>query len=52
MEFLKKLFTEDDKKVIGLCGFRKEDDLRVYIPKFEASKDIYKFSYEKNFFLL
>ncbi|MBQ8168047.1 hypothetical protein IJZ97_01360 [bacterium] len=51
MEFIKKLFKDDDK-IIGLCGFKKEEELRVYIPKLDPSKMIYSTNYNKNFFLL
>ena len=51
MELLKNLFKDEDK-VIGLCGFRKEDDLGVFIPKFEPNEQIFSTKYEKNFFLL
>ena len=51
MEFIKKFFN-DDKKIIGLCGFKNEEELDVYIPKFDPSKQIYTTNYQKNFFLL
>lgn len=53
MEFLKKLFKDEDK-IIGLCAFKEEDEekLSVYVPKFNPSKTIYTTNYQKNFFLL
>ena len=53
MDFIKNLF-KDDEKIIGLCGFKnaKDSELSVYIPKFNPSKPIYNFNYEKNFFLM
>ncbi len=51
MEFLKNLFKDEDR-VIGLCGFKKEEEVRVYIPRFDPSKNIYNLNCEKNFFLL
>ncbi len=53
MEFIKKLFCDEDR-VIGLCGFKKNDEqnLRVFVPKFNPSKSIYNFNYQKNFFLM
>lgn len=53
MEFLKKLFKDEDK-IIGLCAFKQEDEepLRVFVPKFYPSKAIYSANYQKNFFLL
>lgn len=53
MDFIKNLFKDEDK-IIGLCGFKNGEDknLRVFIPKFNPSKPIYNFNYQKNFFLL
>lgn len=51
MDFIKKLF-KDEEKIIGLCGFKKEEELSVFIPKFTANKQIYNTNYNKNFFLL
>ncbi len=51
MEFLKNLFKDDDR-IIGLSGFKKEEVLSVFIPKFNPAKPIYNPNYQKNFFLL
>lgn len=53
MELLKKLFKDEDR-VIGLCSFKKEEDvqLKAFVPKFNPSKPIYNFNYQKNFFLM
>ncbi len=53
MELLKKLFKDEDR-IIGLCGFKKaeQEQLRVFIPKFDATKSIYNVNYQKNFFLM
>lgn len=52
MEFLKKLFKDDDT-VIGLCAFKKQtEEVEFFIPKFDATKPVYCTNYEKNFFLL
>ncbi len=52
MEFFKNLFKDDDR-IIGLSGFKKEDDekLGIFIPKFNPAKPIYNLNYRKNFFL-
>lgn len=52
MELLKFLFKEDEKQLVGLCGFKKEFDLDVFIPKFNPNKTIYSENYQNNFFLL
>lgn len=53
MEFLKKFFRDEDR-IIGLSGFKKDNDevLRAFVPKFNPSKPIYSFNYQKNFFLM
>ncbi len=53
MEFIKNLFKDDDR-VIGLSGFKKEEEekLSVFIPKFNPAKPIYSVNYQKNFFLM
>ncbi len=53
MELFKKLFKDEDK-IIGLCGFKKENEeqLSVFVPKFNPSKPIYNVNYQKNFFLM
>ncbi len=53
MDFIKKLFKDEDR-IIGLCGFKKEDEdqLGVFIPKFSPANPTYNLNYEKNFFLL
>ena len=40
MEFLKNLF-KDEERIIGLCGFKKEEEVRIYIPKLDPSRMIY-----------
>ncbi len=53
MEFIKNFFKDDDS-IIGLCGFRKEEEkkLDVFIPKLNPAKPVYDFNYQKNFFLM
>lgn len=53
MEILKNFFKDDDK-IIGLSGFKHEDEerLNVFIPKLNPSKIIFQTNYEKNFFLM
>lgn len=53
MKFLKKFF-EEENRIIGLCGFKKEEEyeLKAYIPAFNPTKTIYNTNYQKNFFLL
>ena len=52
MEFLTKLFKEDEKQVIGLCRFKKDEEIRFFIPKMKPSALEFNAQYEKNFFLL
>ena len=51
MEFLKNLFKDEDR-IIGLSGFKDEDELDILFPKTPKLKPIYTLKYEKNFFLL
>ncbi len=51
MEFLKKLFKDEDK-VVGLCSFRKkEQKVYSFIPEFSATKLIYSTNTKNNFLL-
>lgn len=51
MDFIKKLFKDDDK-VIGLCSFKKKS-AKVYsfTPQFSAVKLIYSTNTKNNFLL-
>lgn len=51
MEFLKKLFN-DDEKVIGLCSFKKKATKNYsFTPEFNATKLIYGTNTKINFLL-
>ena len=59
MEFLKKLFDDDDK-IVGLCGFKEKDkkiDLRRYIAPqaynniFEKTNLVFNTNTKHNFLL-
>ena len=51
MEFLKKLFKDDDK-VIGLCSFRKKTPkIYSFTTDFSAAKLIYNTNTKNNFLL-
>lgn len=51
MEFLKKLFN-DDEKVIGLCSFKKKvSKTYSYTPTFSATKLVYGTNTKINFLL-
>lgn len=54
MKFLKKLFGLEDKKVIGLCAFKKEfEQIKTgYVPRFNAQSTLYCTNTQNNFFLL
>lgn len=51
MEFLKKLFKEEEK-IIGLCGFRKKEQKTFYFtPQFSAINLVYSTNTKNNFLL-
>ena len=51
MEFLKKIFN-DDEKVIGLCSFKKKASKTYsYTPTFSATKLVYGTNTKINFLL-
>lgn len=51
MEFLKKLFKDDDK-VIGLCSFKKKaQKVYTFTPQFSTTKLIYSTNTKNNFLL-
>ncbi len=51
MEFLKRIFKDDDK-VIGLCSFRKKTQkVYAYTPKFTNTTLFYSTNTKNNFFL-
>lgn len=51
MEFIKKLFKEDDK-VIGLCSFRKKTPkIHTYTTEFSSVKLFYATNTKNNFLL-
>lgn len=52
MEFLKKLFNDDEEKIIGLCGFKKKaPKIYSFTPTFNATKLIYGTNTKNNFLL-
>ncbi len=54
MEFFKNFFN-DDKQVIGLCAFKKQQEdicSFKFEPKIKATKFIYETNTSKNFFVL
>lgn len=51
MDFIKKLFKDDDK-VIGLCSFKKKaSKVYTFSPQFNAAKLIYNTNTKNNFLL-
>ncbi|CCY63458.1 unknown [Clostridium sp. CAG:967] len=51
MDFIKKLFKDDDK-VIGLCSFKKKQSkIYTFSPQFNAAKLIYSTNTKNNFLL-
>ena len=51
MEFIKKLFN-DDEKIIGLCDFKKKACKPYsYMPTFNATKLVYSTNTKNNFLL-
>ncbi len=51
MEFLKKLFN-DEEKIIGLCSFKKKKQKTYsYTPTFNATKLVYGTNTKINFLL-
>lgn len=51
MEFLKKLFKDDDK-VIGLCSFKKKTPkIYSFTPQFNTTKLFYSTNTKNNFLL-